>query len=203
MDTKMMIEIAGYIGSALVVVSMLMSSVVKLRVINTVGSTISAIYALIIHSYPLALMNICLIIINIYNLTKLLKSTQQYNLVRINTDDVFLDYLLNYYKDDIKSFFPDMSANIPSADTAYIVCCNSDPAGVFLGKAEEADGINICLDYATPTYRDCSVGRFLYPELAKGGIRKMIYSGKSESHEPYLKKMGFVSENGVYVKHLS
>ena len=34
MDTAMLIEIFGYIGSALVVVSMLMSSVVKLRVIN-------------------------------------------------------------------------------------------------------------------------------------------------------------------------
>ena len=41
----MWIEIFGYIGSALVVVSMLMTSVVKLRVINTVGSLISGTYA--------------------------------------------------------------------------------------------------------------------------------------------------------------
>ena len=72
MNTTAIIELAGYLGSTLVVVSMLMSSVVKLRVINTIGSVISATYALIIHSYPLALMNICLIIINCYNLIKLL-----------------------------------------------------------------------------------------------------------------------------------
>ena len=77
MNTSTIIEIAGYVGSTLVVVSMLMSSVVKLRVINTIGSVISATYALIIHSYPLALMNICLIIINVYNLMKLLKTKQQ------------------------------------------------------------------------------------------------------------------------------
>ena len=45
-----MIEMLGYLGSALVVASMLMSSVVKLRVINTIGSGIFAVYALIIHS---------------------------------------------------------------------------------------------------------------------------------------------------------
>ncbi len=76
MNTAMLIEIFGYIGSVLVVVSMLMSSVVKLRVINTIGSIISGTYALIIGSFPLALMNICLIIINVYNLRKLLLNEQ-------------------------------------------------------------------------------------------------------------------------------
>ena len=44
MDTAMLIEIFGYIGSARVVVSMLMSSIVKLRVINIFGSVISGTY---------------------------------------------------------------------------------------------------------------------------------------------------------------
>ena len=45
-----MIEIFGYIGCIFVIISMLMTSVVKLRVINTVGSSISAVYAMIGHS---------------------------------------------------------------------------------------------------------------------------------------------------------
>ena len=57
MNVSTIIEMVGYLGSVLVVVSMLMSSVIKLRVINTVGSGIFAVYALIIHSYPTALMN--------------------------------------------------------------------------------------------------------------------------------------------------
>ena len=55
------IEIVGYAGSALVLVSFLMTSVFKLRVVNTVGSIIFAIYALIIRSYPTAVMNIALV----------------------------------------------------------------------------------------------------------------------------------------------
>ena len=65
MNAAMMIEIYGYIGSVLVVVSMLMSSIIKLRVINILGSVISGSYALIIGSFPLVLMNSCLIIINV------------------------------------------------------------------------------------------------------------------------------------------
>ena len=71
MNTKMMIELFGYLGSALVVVSMLMTSVMKLRIINTVGSVIFMIYALIIRSYPTALMNLFLVGINIYHMLKL------------------------------------------------------------------------------------------------------------------------------------
>lgn len=68
MNVSMLIEMVGYLGSVLVVVSMLMSSVIKLRVINTIGSGIFAVYALIIHSYPTALMNFCLVSINVYKM---------------------------------------------------------------------------------------------------------------------------------------
>jgi len=73
MNTALYIEMFGYIGSVLIVVSMFMSSVVKLRIINTAGSVISGIYALISGAFPLFVMNICIIVINIYNLIKLMK----------------------------------------------------------------------------------------------------------------------------------
>ena len=56
-STHMMVELVGYIGSMLVLISFLMTSVVKLRIINAVGGTIFAVYAMIIQSYPTALMN--------------------------------------------------------------------------------------------------------------------------------------------------
>lgn len=77
MNTAMFIEIFGYTGSILVVISMLMSSVVKLRLINTIGSVISGTYAVIRGAFPLVLMNACLIIINVYNLYKLLKTDKE------------------------------------------------------------------------------------------------------------------------------
>lgn len=203
MDVSTMIELFGYLGSTLVVVSMLMASVVKLRVINMIGSIISGTYALIIGSFPLALMNFCLIVINAYNLIRLLRSDKQYDLVEGSKEDGLLNYFLEYYREDILKYFPDFLERMSSTDTSYIVCCNGNPAGILLGT-ENADGVlGVALDYSTPAYRDCSIGAYLYSKLPSKGIRTLTYSGEeSEKHVSYLMKMGFVRENGAFVKKL-
>lgn len=200
MDTAMLIEIFGYIGSALVVVSMLMSSIVKLRVVNTVGSIVSGIYALIVGAFPLVLMNGCLIVINLYNLFKLLKTKQVYDLVDGNADDAFVAYFLERYADNIKACFPGFKKEDACGKKAYIVCCDGNPAGVLVG--DEKDGeIDMLIDYSTPSYRDCSVGTYLYSQLPAKNIKKLVYAqNKTELHVSYMNKMGFVQENDAYVK---
>lgn len=196
-----MIEMIGYLGSALVVVSMLMSSVVKLRIVNTVGSGIFAAYALMIHSYPTALMNVCLVGINLYNLAKLRRKDRNYDLLEGTGEDCLLRYLLKYYREDISRYFP--SWEDMEADRAYIVCCGGNPAGVLLGTDDGEGTLRVLLDYSTPTYRDCSIGAYLYAELPARGIRTLVYSGKeTTAHAAYLTKMGFIKEKGNYIKHL-
>ena len=70
MNNGVFIELFGYLGSALVVFSMLMSSVVKLRLINTAGCVISGIYAFISGAIPIVVMNASIMAINIYKLIK-------------------------------------------------------------------------------------------------------------------------------------
>ncbi len=197
-----LIEIYGYIGSALVVISMLMASVVKLRIINTIGSLISGSYALIIGSFPLALMNACLIVINIYNLRKLLITKERYDLLPCDFNDAVIDYFLDYYKDDIKTYFPDFSGVSSGMDHVYVIFCNGVPAGIFLGKYIGTDTVQIFLEYTTPAYRDCSIGRFLYEEFKKKGIVSLMMRNPSEKHTPYLTKMGYQLKNHYYRKHL-
>ena len=202
MDTNIWIEIFGYIGSVLVVVSMLMASVVKLRVINTIGSVISGTYALIIGSIPLMLMNACLLVINIYNLIKLFRPEKHYDLIECSPDDGYLNYFVTRYAEDIKSYFPNFSRNA-MGDVAYLVCCNGSPAGVFLGSKKSDNAVDIVLDYTTPTYRDCSVANYLYAKLPKRGVSKLVFAqGEISTHTAYLKKMGFEKENGIYTKVL-
>lgn len=197
-----MIELIGYLGSALVVVSMLMSSVVKLRVINTIGSGIFAAYALMIHSYPTALMNVCLVGINLYNLMKLRQRERSYSLVESAPGDRLLGWLLDYYRRDIQTYFPGFSER-EGAERAYVVFCGGDPAGVLLGKEEGQGTLRVSLDYSTPTYRDCSIGAYLYGKLPSLGVHTLVYAGEeSQAHAAYLAKMGFVKERGVYVKRL-
>ena len=141
MNTQMMIEIFGYIGSGLVVISMLMSSIVRLRVINTIGSVISAIYAVVCGAFPLALMNVCLIVINVYNLIKLLKTQQVYDLVHARADDAFVAYFLERYKDDIRTYFPGFAKDDAAGAQAYLVCCNGNAAGLLLGRQARGAGL--------------------------------------------------------------
>lgn len=198
-DPKLWIELFGYLGSGLVVVSMLMTSVIRLRVINLIGSVIFAIYALIIQSYPTAVMNFFLVGINVYHLVRLLKTEKHYELIRTEQNDPYFGYLLRDSMEDIRLWFPDFSPDGLDADVAYLVCCDRNPAGLFLGKRSGSE-IEVLLDYATPVYRDTSVGRFLYNALTKDGCRRFTFRDNAPKHIGYLEKMGYrKTDEGVYV----
>ena len=107
MTKELFIELFGYCGSLLVLVSFLMTSVVKLRVVNTVGSVIFMTYALIIRSYPTAIMNFCLVLINLRFLWKYSRMNKEYEIFETTGSDPYLSYLLDHYGDDIRSCFPD------------------------------------------------------------------------------------------------
>lgn len=64
-------EIFGYTGTALILISMMMTSVVKLRIINMSGSLISMIYAIITNTWPVVILNLGLIIINAVQLVRI------------------------------------------------------------------------------------------------------------------------------------
>lgn len=204
MDMAFWIEMLGYLGSLLVVISMLMASVVKLRIINITGSVISGIYSVIIASYPLMVMNICLIAINIYNLFKLFHPTKHYDMIVAEPKESFLEYFLDRYKEDILKYFPAFEEHKGQAVTAYIFLCNNKPAGVLLGRQNQDGVLDIVLDYTTPTYRDCSVAKYQHTKLPSLGISMLTFSEpKAAEHRSYMKKMGFVKENGVYIKKLN
>ncbi|WP_307740199.1 YgjV family protein [uncultured Parolsenella sp.] len=73
MDSSQAVELFGYVASAIVLVSLVMSNTVKLRVLNATGAALYVVYALIIGSYPTAVMNACLVAIDLYHLVKILR----------------------------------------------------------------------------------------------------------------------------------
>ena len=64
------LEIFGYIGTALVIISMMMKSINKLRAVNISGGTISMIYSIFYRAWPIVVMNACLITINTIQLIR-------------------------------------------------------------------------------------------------------------------------------------
>ena len=203
MTGKTLIELIGYLGSALVVVSMLMTSVVRLRIINLIGSAIFTVYALIIKSYPTAAMNLFLVGINVYHLIRLLKEQKHYDLIRVDADDSYVAYLLEKNLDDIRIWFPEFRFQKERAQIAYLVCCDSNPAGLFLACPLEDGRLEVLLDYATPVYRDTSVGRYLYDQLGQTGCSALVFRSNAPKHVGYMEKVGYrKNERGEYVKTL-
>ena len=197
---RFVLELIGYTGSLLVIVSMLMTSVVKLRIINTIGSVIFCGYAIAIHSYPTAAMQVCLIIINIINLYKLNNTKKEYSAVEAKADDAFIAHFLSVNSEDIRKFFPDFAA--PAADDKiFLITCEHIPAGIFIAE-DNSGALKVKLDYTTPAYRDCSAGKFLYSHLQKIGIKKISAETKIPAHEKYLNKMGFSHDGDSFTKNL-
>ena len=199
MNSATLLELFGYLGSLLVIISMLMTSVFRLRVINTIGSLLFAVYAFLIHSYPTMIMNLFLAGLNIWHITRLHGISRHYDLIQVTPQEGFLQYLLASYQEDLLRYFPTVTSEQPPDCLAFVTCCENNPAGFFLARpvsSASAQTLEVILDYTTPVYRDCSAGAFLYQELRNKGVRELIVPVASDAHAGYLQKMGFTLQPG-------
>ena len=77
MDEKLLLEIFGYIGTALVLLSFTMRGIKWLRILNIAGSIISMTYAIIMNTMPVAVLNGSLILINGVQLARILRKERE------------------------------------------------------------------------------------------------------------------------------
>lgn len=197
-------ELIGYSGSILILISMLMTSVVRLRVINLIGSAVFTVYALLIGSYPTAFLNACLVGINIYHLIKLKrKAGRGYEMHKVGGCDGFTEWFTGKYRDDIKKFFPNVSEECVRQSEGFAVFMEDSAAGILLGKLD-GDSFSVLLDYTAPAYRDSSVGEYVYANLPSHGIKKLTCTTGVPEHASYLEKMGFaLQDDGSYCRRLA
>ena len=97
------LEIFGYIGTALVVISMLMTSVVRLRILNMCGGLISTVYSVFCNAWPIVLMNVILIIINLCQVVIYYRGNGDLCLVETDTEDSSFRYFAEANRDRIDS----------------------------------------------------------------------------------------------------
>ena len=71
-NNRVFLELFGYVGSALVIISMMMKSIFKLRIFNMCGGLITVIYAAICNTWPVVIMNVVIVSINVYHTAKYL-----------------------------------------------------------------------------------------------------------------------------------
>ena len=90
MELPVWVEIVGYVASILVAISLMLTSILRLRVINLFGSILFTIYGVLIQAYPVALINAVIIFINLYHLSKLLRLEEEFSVLKVGTDREYL-----------------------------------------------------------------------------------------------------------------
>ena len=65
------LELIGYLGTTLILLSMMMTSVARLRLLNLAGSVASMIYAFACGTWPVFLLNFSLAAIHIVQLIRM------------------------------------------------------------------------------------------------------------------------------------
>jgi len=205
-------ELIGYVASALVIVSLVMTSVLRLRLISLVGAIVWLIYGLMLGQPPIYATNGIIIVINIYYLFQMFTAKHYFNLLEVDRNSAYLRSFLAFYQKDIGHFFPSFAYDPAQVDLAYLVLRDLMPVGVFLTERDSSGRSLINLDYVIPGYRDLRPGKFLYAELEQmlpeKGVRTLYSVPGSEKHHDYLRRMGFApvpeaTSGGLYQREMA
>ena len=65
------IEWVGYAASICIAISLVMTDIIKLRIINTIGCILFVIYGFSVKAYPVGVVNAFICCVNIYYLIKM------------------------------------------------------------------------------------------------------------------------------------
>ena len=205
MDTHFWLEMIGYMGSVLVAISLMMRSLLRLRMINSAGCVVFVLYGILIHAYPVAILNAFIVCINAFYLIRMFRQKDYFHLLEISHDSAYLSNFLDFYQDEVKEIYPDYVHNTESNHPTWLVLRNMVPAGVFILERGGAQA-QVLLDYVIPTYRDFRVARFFYHEQAgyfhNQGIDYFVSAPGRPRHAKYLERMGFRLNDGMYVLDL-
>jgi hypothetical protein len=201
------LEWLGYAASVIVALSLTLSSVVQFRIINLIGASLFSAYGFIIGAYPVGVMNGFIVLVDIYYLVQIFGRKEVFEVLEIQPDSHYLKRFLEFHKDEILHFCPDYHFDPVNDTLTFFVLRNMEVAGVFAGSPDGAGGLHVHLDYVIPRFRDFKNGKFVYGHLrnkfAEAGVKSIIAHPAAQSHERYLRRMGFVSTpDGKYIKSI-
>lgn len=189
------LEWLGYLSSVIIAVSLLMSSIIKLRWCNLIGSICFAIYGFMINALPVGLINTIIVFINIYYLYKIYTEKEYFKLIETNEENKYLQSFFDYYRNDIVKYFPDFKFSLQGTAVSFYILRNIVPAGIFIASEHDKESLSINLDFVKPEYRDFKIGKFVFEDNEKyfkdKGYNKLFCYASNNEQSIYLKKMGF------------
>jgi hypothetical protein len=198
MDWSNFIHGFGLCASILVALSLTMRNLKTLRILNLTGSLAFAIYGFFIKSYPVVILNLFTVGINIVYLIKFRwnsKRRPSFDIMFVDPlEDPYVQRFLLFYGEDISRFCPSFNPEELGETKGCFILRETQPVSLVLFKREIGDEIAILLDYAIPAYRDFKNAKFFFSTAtARIASPGMFFSAASEvpAHASYLRRMGF------------
>lgn len=189
-------EILSLIASILTAISLTVKSLYKMRWLNMFGCIGFTIYGALINAWPLAIVNGYIAIIDALGIIKL-KNSDKSTFYFGELGDIgekYFEQFYQFYEDDIRSYFPDVSYNGLELAKTYVLFRDMIPVGIFSIKQKD-NVAEVLMDYVIPKYRDGQFGFTMYVKkiyvFRDLGINKFEAFTRVQSHADYLKKMGF------------
>lgn len=202
------LEIIGWTGSVLVVVSLMQARVLRFRWMNFAGSVIAAAYNAVVGIWPFAVMNGVIAVIDAYWLWRLTRERHDadvFQVVAVGADDGYLRHVLGVHADDIARYYPSFGgaggAGAAGAGSrwAYLVLRGDETVGVVVVR-DAGEGVGeVQLDWVTPRFRDFAPGEFVYRRsgaFAGTGLRSLVVADDARDTGDYLARVGFRHEDG-------
>jgi len=199
-------SIIGWGGSALVVLSLLQTRILRLRVLNLVGCVILVGFNAVVGVWPMVGMNAVLAVINVVHLWRLLRhrhDEKEYQVLQVDESDEYLGYILDRHQKEITRFNPGFTPG--TSQYAFLVQHGDRTVGVVLAHDAGDSRAQIDLDYAVPKYRDFTPGEFVYRRsdvFTDRGFRQVLASPRMRDSTPYLKNLGFPRDGDDLVLNL-
>ncbi|HKI89676.1 MAG TPA: hypothetical protein VKA38_11665 [Draconibacterium sp.] len=192
-----LVEWIGYLASTVVLISLSLSSILRLRIVNLFGSALFSFYGFYIGSLPVGIMNLIIVFFNLYYLQKLMLKKDNFEIIESDSNQEVIKKFLVYFKKDIQKYFPEFKLQPGSRQLILMVMRNMNFAGLFIAR-EKDDILEVELDYVTPQYRDYKNGIFLFNHFSDAIKNKKYKAVKARSGIPqqiiYLKKIGFAED---------
>ena len=195
MDSRFWFEVVGYAASGLIAIALMMSSILRLRIINMIGASLFAVYGLLIQAYPVAVLNGLIVGINIYHLRRILTAKEFYQLLPVRPESDFLKHFLKVYRADIQRIIPEFEYRPTEQQLTLFILRDCTPVGVFIAEQQTSETLRVVLDFVIPHYRNLHVGRFLFVEqvefFRKLGVKEIVIQPRTKEFGAYLVEVGF------------
>ena len=192
-------ELVGYLASALVVASLAMTSVVRLRLLSFAGSIAFVAYGVLIGPIPIIVTNTAIAGLNVWFLRHELGGRRDLGAVVVARDSPFLVDFLHHHIQDIKRFQPEFDEAAADESLALVLTREGLPAGVLLGS-RRGGLLDLTLDYVLKPYRDSRLGDWVYGRgshvLRSLDVSAVTSPPGNDTHRAYLQRIGFRADPG-------